>query len=58
MTTTRKAKRAYQVDEEIAGTGRNVKRRAERNEEILKWRKLKARLTPQTFLVQSPYSFP
>lgn len=33
------------MDEEAAGTGRNVKRRADRNEEILNWRKLKARLT-------------
>lgn len=29
------------MDEEVAGTGRNVKRRVERNEEILNWRKLK-----------------
>ena len=29
------------MEEEVAGTGRNVKRRADRNEEILNWRKLK-----------------
>ena len=43
--TARKAKRAVQVEEETSGSGRSVKRRIERNEEILNWRKLKASLT-------------
>ena len=41
-TTARKARRAVQVEEDAAGTARSVKRRVDRNEEILDWRKLKA----------------
>ena len=38
---TKRAKRAIQVAEDPSGVNRGVKRRAERNEEILNWRKLK-----------------